>query len=385
MNGPRAVPAPGRARRAGVYQPACAASTAFLRKARARWSIQPGAAIRSSKILDRHPAGERRLPPVVPAGRERTRLADHRTLLFGFGLGGPHRRVHGAATPARVPADAAEERPELRRERLVQWHELGRGRPVHEQAAQVEDPAELADRVGMVVDPEVDPAIVAAAVAGTLAHDEEGRGLAAAPVAPGGVGGGQAGHEQLGERPAAGQVRLGERVDDTGPRQDVALGRVPVARPAPGPREAAPAGMGGRSAMRIDDARLALLPERVGPDERRQGVRRARPALEEGQAVGPVGDVRERLGGDRADAGPRPRHARPHGEELGLDRHGEIAGRRVARDDRERHPPVLLCTADAWFPGARPRRAACATPAMSSSVILAALPDIGTPSSADED
>ena len=161
----------------------------------------------------------------------------------------------------------------------------------------------------MIVDPQVDPAVVAAAVAGPFADDEERCGLPPAPVAARVVGRSQARDEELGERPPAREIRIDEGVDDTGPGQDVALCRVSVARAVPGPCEAAPAGVGGRHALRIHDAGLTLLPEGVGPHQDGQRVHGRRSALEQGQPIGAVGDIRERLGGDGADAGPGPRDA----------------------------------------------------------------------------
>ena len=92
--GPRAaVPAPGRARRAGVYQPPSAASTTHLRWASTRGSIQPGAAVRSSRFSTAiQPRSDRCHPSSQPSGSGRG-CADDRPLLLGPGLVGPHRRV----------------------------------------------------------------------------------------------------------------------------------------------------------------------------------------------------------------------------------------------------------------------------------------------------
>src|SRR5208282_5209540 len=54
----------------------------------------------------------------------------------------------------------------------------------HREVVEVEDPLELLDRVGMIVDAHVDPAVARAPVAAPLLRDEEGRGLHPAAVAP---------------------------------------------------------------------------------------------------------------------------------------------------------------------------------------------------------
>ena len=72
-----------------------------------------------------------------------------------------------------------------------------------EQVVDPVDPLQLLDRLGMVVDPEVDRDVVRAAVAAVLADDEEGGRLPAPPVAARRLGGGEADEEPLGERCSA--------------------------------------------------------------------------------------------------------------------------------------------------------------------------------------
>jgi hypothetical protein len=92
----------------------------------------------------------------------------------------------------------------------------------------------------------------------------------------------------------------------------------------------------------VHDADLALLPEAIRLDKRRERARRSRPAGKERQAVGAESDVGIRLGCDRPDAGARPWDDGPDGQEPGLNRDAEVTCRPVARDDGVRHDPHLL-------------------------------------------
>ena len=66
-----------------------------------------------------------------------------------------------------------------------------------------EDPSELVDGIRVIVDTEVDVAIVPALVAAALSHDQQRRRLPATPVPPGRVAG-----DERGEQPVA-QIALG--------------------------------------------------------------------------------------------------------------------------------------------------------------------------------
>lgn len=100
--------------------------------------------------------------------------------------------------------------------------------------------------------------------------------------------------------------------------------------------------MAGRPSLSVHHARLAVPAETIGLDECRERPFRVRPAGEERQAVGAVTDVGMRLGGDRPDARPCPRDDGSNGQEPGLDRHAQVAGHAVPRDDGVRHDRCLL-------------------------------------------
>src|SRR6185436_20888120 len=119
-----------------------------------------------------HPVLERLLPRIVPARRQRRRLAGHGTRLAldrgGLRAERAHRLVHGREGTAGPRAEPAEELPQVAGECLVDALQLVDGGPAEVQQLQPEQAAQLADRVDVVVDAKVDPAVVAAAVAGAL-------------------------------------------------------------------------------------------------------------------------------------------------------------------------------------------------------------------------
>src|SRR5207244_3615216 len=150
--------------------------------------------------------------------------------------------------------------------------------------------AELADRVGMVVHAQVDPAIVAAAVAATGPDDEDRGGLPAAPIAAGLVGCLQTCDQALGERSATGGERVDERVDDRRSSEDVSLRGVTRPRPAASPCEAAAARPRRGPSGGVDDPGLAVGPQVVCGDEPIERVLGARTAGDQVEAGGAVGD-----------------------------------------------------------------------------------------------
>ena len=125
-------------------------------------------------------------------------------------------------------------------------------------------PDELVDGIRMVVNAQVDVAVVAPLVPAAVADDQQRRGLPSALVPARRV----AGHER-GQQPVA-QVALGlgERAGELGhdglPRKDVALRGEAVAGDASGPRHALQAGERRRMPGRVDEPHLAIFPAVVG-------------------------------------------------------------------------------------------------------------------------
>ena len=230
--------------------------------------------------------------------------------------GDPHLVVLGAdpgvevgGGPSAVRRGASISLLELRGDR----HLLVVGRGGQVEVVEVEQPGQLGDRVGVVVDPQVDGDVVEAAVPGALADDEQrGRLPARAgrrrrrrrPRAPPAAGG-----------PAARRRRWPRQASSIASTtslagQDVALDRVAVAGDAAGPVEAGVAGVGGGAAVDVDDADLAVVAALVLLEQPLQGDRGGGAVVEVGQGLALVGDVGVGLGGDGADPGDGGR-ARP--------------------------------------------------------------------------
>jgi hypothetical protein len=260
----------------------------------------------------------------------------------------------GSAGPA-----AGEVAGDLGGQRPGQLDQLVVARPPEVAPVQGEQPAELGDGGGVVVDPQVDVAVGAAAVAAALPdHQQRGR-LLAAGVAPGGLAGVERGDQPLGEL-EPGPLAHGRRhrLDGRAGHQDVALAGEAVAGAVAGPVGALAAGVGGHAAGGVDDRGLALARLVVGAEQGIEGLARRGAGLQQGEPARAVGDVGPRLGGDHA--GPRPpvEHDAADAQELRLHRAAEVAGLRVPGDDREGHrwPPVRTRPRPGAVRRARPRR-----------------------------
>src|SRR5205823_4712299 len=95
--------------------------------------------------------------------------------------------------------------------------------------------------------------------------DEDAGSLLAAPVAARRLARRERLQEPLGERASSCRLeRLGERVHDRGPREDVALRGVPGPGPASGPVVTPAPGERRGAAFAVDDAELADLALLVG-------------------------------------------------------------------------------------------------------------------------
>ena len=214
---------------------------------------------------------------------------------------------------------------------------LGGGGQV--EVVEVEQPGQLGDRLGVVVDAQVDRDVVEAAVPGALLDHQQRRRLPAARVAAGRVAGGQRVEQPAGER----RVRVGglpgrlHGLDDVLAGEDVALDGVAVAGEAAGPVEAGVPGVRGGAAVDVDDADLAVVAALVVLEQPLQRDRGGRAVVEVGERLALVGDVGVGLGGDRADAGHRGRYGGADGEELGGHGHPPRLSVGGPGHDRERH------------------------------------------------
>src|SRR5215212_12029893 len=157
------------------------------------------------------------------------------------------------------------------------------------------DPDQLPYRLGMVVDAQVQKAIVIATVPATLLHDEQRRRLFPPRVSPSRLPGVQRRQEPPGEVPGSCLEGLRHRLDGLPSDEDVALGGVVFPGNAPGPLEALVPSEGRRPPTGVDGTQLPVLALVVRGD---QGLDRLFCAPAPGhqvEATRAVAEVRHRL------------------------------------------------------------------------------------------
>src|SRR5438309_251026 len=262
------------------------------------------------------------------------------------------RPLRGIEPPLRLVHRLAQQ------DRLELSHHVGRerqevlGAALEEvQPVQRVQPLQLADGVGVVVDADVDVAIVAAQVARVGADHEHRRRLHPPLVPAAGLAGGEGGHQPVAGRARGPQVRVRHVLHRLVGHHDVRLrgeaaahDHLPLSRRdevAPR-RERAPAGPvearvprpARGVAVRVHHADLPLRATRVAAHHDAQRLRRARPPRHQLQPLRAVRRVAERLRRHRPYTRPRPGDDAPHVGELGLHRDTQISGRGIVGDDR---------------------------------------------------
>ena len=191
--------------------------------------------------------------------------------------------------------------------------------------------AQLEQRLGVVVDAEVELGMVLVAV------DAQGRRLLAALVAAGRFARGHRRKQALGQRQRrALPVGAGGRFEHLGAGEHVAGDAEVVEQPVAARVDAARAGVRRRCAARRQHVQLAHGLAGVGAGQRRHDVGGAATFAEQGDAGRPVERIEQRLRRERADAAARVHAERADGEEAAGDRHAE-ASPRVARQDGPGH------------------------------------------------
>ena len=253
------------------------ASPARSPRARARPSRAGGSAGRTPGSRARRSGRPRvttsAVTPVVPASMARTVTAgavaarlgrlspqqgEHPPVDPARGLDDAHLVVLGAG-PARervVPGSPGAGRRARRRARPSTGDLLVLGSGCRSRGREVQQPAQLGDRVGVVVDPQVGRDVVAAAVPGAVGDHQQRRGLPAAPVAAGVVAGGERGEQPPGQR-LVGRSRPRRAPSPRRPRGRRGCcpgSRTPSPVTPPAQSQAAGAGVGRRAAVRVDDA-----------------------------------------------------------------------------------------------------------------------------------
>src|SRR5215207_548616 len=119
----------------------------------------------------------------------------------------------------------------------------------------------------MVVDAQVQKAIVIATIPATLLHDEQRRRLFPPRVSARRLPGVQRSEKPPGEVPGSCLKGLCHHLYGLPPDEDVALGGVVLASNTPGPLEALAPCKGRRAAPGVDDAQLPVLALIVGGDQ----------------------------------------------------------------------------------------------------------------------
>src|SRR3990172_6922199 len=127
------------------------------------------------------------------------------------------------------------------------------------QLVQFEQLRQARDRIRVIIDAIVDPAVVEPGIAAALAYDEQRRTLPSASIAPGPIAGNQCRQEAVAQVRVRRNVGLPHRLDDLWSGQDIPLNGDAVAGPSAGPRLTLRPGESGGAAGGIDEPRLALL------------------------------------------------------------------------------------------------------------------------------
>jgi hypothetical protein len=198
-------------------------------------------------------------------------------------------------------------------------------------ALEAHQPAKLADRVGVVLDAQVEQAPPGFAAGG---HDHQRRGLAAAHVAPRLLGRLEGDHQALGQIAVGGVERRGHGLRDAAAGHHVRLAAVALAGDVPGVRNAVGAGVHADLPLGVDDGHLPVVAQLIAGQQLGQRRRRALPGPQALEQPRPVGRLGHRLRGHGTDTRLGPRHDGAHREPVGLDGHADQAGGRVAGDDR---------------------------------------------------
>jgi hypothetical protein len=217
-------------------------------------------------------------------------------------------------------------------------------------------PAQLVERLLVVVDAEVEARVVLVAV------DAQRRRLLAALVAAGALAGLHGCDQSLGERQAgAGGVSSHGRVEHVGADEHVAGDAEVVVGAMTAPIDATLAGVGGGASAYADRVQLALRAARVGVGQAGDDLVRRNAVGEQVDACGTVERIHQRLRRQRADRAPRVDAERADGEEAAGDGDAEAAvggagddrpGHGVSGAGRKRSRTRATCSASRFAPWA---------------------------------
>ena len=197
--------------------------------------------------------------------------------------------------------------------------------------ALVEQAPQLRERVGVVVDAQVERRVA------LRRHDPQRRGLLAALVAAGGFTGVHRREQAFGERQLRVPAKRVRRVlDDARTCEHVAGDGKPLVGDVTAPVDALAARVRRGDAARADQVHLPHVASVIAGDEPLDDARRVASLCEQVETGGPEAGIDERLGRERTDTRACVGAQRTDGEKPARD--GDPEGTAViARDDRPRH------------------------------------------------
>ena len=173
-------------------------------------------------------------------------------------------------------------------------------------ACQLLEASELGERIGVIVDPDVEQRPVLIAV------DEQRRRLLPTLVAAGLLGCLHGRHQPLRQRQLASRlVGRGHGLEHVRARQDVARHRIGLLDQMAAPFLALRTRVRGEPAHAVHEVHLADLLLLVGGDQQAHGIGGRGPGRQQRQPTRAVAAVDPGLAGDGADAGADVGHARP--------------------------------------------------------------------------
>ena len=197
----------------------------------------------------------------------------------------------------------------------------------------VEEPAELDQRRVSLLDAEIDDPLHRSPVAGTTTMPAPPRPRQSPPSASAAS---SAASRRSASEPVADE-NVPHRLPDPRRLDEVRL-RDPVGAPgAAGGRHAVRARPLARAPVDRHHPHLAELGQLVVGTEARERVGSGDPVGHQLEPAPPIPPVGERLGGDRADAGPCPGDGGCGVERLRLHRDADLPALRITADDRVRH------------------------------------------------
>ena len=184
-----------------------------------------------------------------------------------------------------------------------------------------------------IIHPQVEIAVVVAAISAILARHQNSRRLLAALVAAGAFASAQCSRQSIRQFAFSPLEARRHRLDDRFARQQVALNREAIARLMPSPCMTRSAGVRRNPATRVHQRHLTRLAPLVRLQQPAQSRSRRKSLAHQRQAIGTEAKFGIRLRRHRARVRPRPRNHRPNRRKLARHRHAPSRFFRAMGDD----------------------------------------------------